>query len=101
MPNHSPNINTNAVTAPRFAGNENVARNDTQLASIRRHLEAGKTLTQMEALKAFSCFRLAARIDELKGSGMPIESRPVSVINAEGKRVRVAQYRLKVAGVVA
>lgn len=79
--------------------NANTSNSASQAESIRRHLEAGKSITAMEALKAFSCFRLAARIDDLKNAGLPIESRPVAVINADGKKVRVAQYSLKAAEV--
>lgn len=91
----TPDSCNDTLTAPRFTPSENVAPNTgTQLAGIRRHLEAGKTITSLEALKAFSCFRLAARIDELKNAGMLIDSRPVAAINAEGKKVRISEYRL-------
>lgn len=75
--------------------NENHNVGQSQCAQIRRHLEAGYSLTGLQALSQFSCFRLAARIDDLKNAGMLIVSQPVSVINADGKRVRVAEYSLK------
>lgn len=79
--------------------NENHNIGQSQCAQIRRHLEAGHSLTGLEALDLFSCFRLAARIGDLIGAGMPICSRPISVINADGKTVRVAQYSLMADGV--
>ena len=81
--------------------NPNSNTSGSQCAAIRRHLEAGKTITAIEALDAFGCFRLAARIDDLKNAGMLIESMPIPVTNADGKTVRVAQYSLMKVGVVA
>ncbi|WP_324731003.1 helix-turn-helix domain-containing protein [Pseudomonas paeninsulae] len=87
---------SNTLPAPRFALSENVApiHADTQLAAIRHWLEAGKSITAGEALSAFSCFRLAARINELRNRGLSVSSRLVPVVNAEGKTVRVAEYSL-------
>lgn len=75
--------------------NANSSNTASQVASIRRHLEAGKTITALEALSAFSCFRLAARINDLSNAGLLIESRPITVISADGKRARVAQYSMR------
>ncbi|WP_010486873.1 helix-turn-helix domain-containing protein [Pseudomonas sp. S9] len=74
--------------------NQNINTSVSQAAAIRSWLEAGKSITAGEALKQFSCFRLAARINDLRMSGMQISSRPVAVINAQGKQVRVAEYAL-------
>lgn len=74
--------------------NQNINTCSTQSASIRSWLEAGKTITAGEALKQFSCFRLAARINDLRMSGMQISSRQIAVTNAQGKKVRVAEYEL-------
>lgn len=81
--------------------NENHNIGQSQCAQIRRHLEAGHSLTGLQALSQFSCFRLAARIDDLRNAGMLIESQPISVINADGKTVRVAQYSLMTAEAIA
>lgn len=45
----------------------------TQTKVIKAHLEEGKTINPMEALISYGCFRLAARIKNLKDSGMTIE----------------------------
>ena len=37
----------------------------TQAIDIRMYLEAGYSLTQLEAIKRFKCMRLAARINQL------------------------------------
>ena len=45
----------------------------TQTKVIKAHLEDGKTIHPMEALISYGCFRLAARIKDLKDSGMTIK----------------------------
>ena len=46
----------------------------TQRAQIRAHLEAGRSITPLEALDLYGCYRLGARIHELKGEGLSILS---------------------------
>ena len=41
----------------------------TQAQRILIYLKTGKTLTPLEALKKFGCFRLAARISDLRSQG--------------------------------
>lgn len=62
---------------------------NTQKKSIAAALKRGDRLTPLQALKKYGCFRLAARISELRTEGMFIESR---LINVNGKTV--AQYYL-------
>ena len=38
----------------------------SQKSEILRHLKKGNSITQVEAFKLFSCFRLASRIEELR-----------------------------------
>lgn len=64
----------------------------TQLSGIRSWLEEGKSITPIQALSAFGCFRLGARIWELRNKfGMDIEMRMVD----SGKGSHYAEYRLK------
>jgi hypothetical protein len=42
---------------------------------IKTWLESGKTLTPIDALERFGCFRLAARIDDLRREGLEIETK--------------------------
>lgn len=49
----------------------------TQNQMIREHLEAGHKITPLEALNMFGCFRLGARIADLKKQGMHIETEIV------------------------
>lgn len=63
----------------------------SQEAQIEQHLRAGNSLTPLEALVKFGCFRLGARIKELRQSGMPIKTEIVRT--STGKRI--AQYSLQ------
>lgn len=62
----------------------------TQRDQILRSLKRGKTLTPMDALAQFDCFRLAARIAELRRDGHQIET-----IQEHRKGKRWARYRLR------
>jgi len=47
----------------------------SQRIKIKTWLESGKTLTPIDALERFGCFRLAARIDDLRRDGLDIETK--------------------------
>lgn len=64
----------------------------TQNEMIRKHLEEGRSLTPIDALNLYGCFRLATRIFELKKSGMDIETEMVEN-KSTGKRY--ARYFLR------
>lgn len=81
--------------------NPNIKNCASQRTLIKQHLQAGHTLTALQALRQFGCARLASRIDELRQSGMPISTEWLRIENAQGKRVRVARYRLVVGEVAA
>jgi len=59
----------------------------TQETRILAALQQGYRLTPLVALRRFGCFRLGARIYNLKRKGYKIESRLVKVNEA-----RVAEY---------
>jgi helix-turn-helix protein len=63
-----------------------------QAAKILAYLKAGNRITPLESLELFGCFRLGARIYDLKRAGHKIESEMIKV--QSGKRV--ASYRLVV-----
>lgn len=56
----------------------------TQTESIRKHLKNGFSINPLEALNLFRCFRLAARIEELRRDGMRICSE--IIIGPAGRR---------------
>ena len=65
-------------------------KNVSQCRAILAHLREGKTITGLEALNLFGCFRLPARIADLRKVGHVITRTLVKT--AAGKRV--AQYAL-------
>lgn len=46
----------------------------TQTDVIRSYLLEGNSITPIDALQRFGCFRLAARIEELRKAGLDIET---------------------------
>jgi hypothetical protein len=62
----------------------------TQAGRILAYLRAGNRLTALDALEQFGCFRLAARIHELRREGWAIEERTVETRGGK----RVAEYWL-------
>lgn len=61
----------------------------TQTARIRKHLEDGKTITPAMAITVYGIFRLAAVIDDLRNSGMEIDT----VIKHDEMGKKYAEYR--------
>ena len=61
----------------------------SQETRILSHLKSGKSITPIEGLNRFKCFRLASRINKLKKLGHNIKTTMVS----KGKK-RFAQYKL-------
>jgi hypothetical protein len=64
---------------------------DSQNALIKGWLLNGYSLTQLEALTQFGCFRLAARIADLRDKGLNVVTDMVTLDNGK----RVARYFLK------
>lgn len=50
-----------------------------QSEAILSHLRSGKSLTPLEALDLFGCFRLGARVYDLKAQGHDIEMEMVTM----------------------
>ena len=63
----------------------------TQETMILAYLQTGASLTPLEALERFQCFRLGARCWDLKKAGHDIRSEMVTL--PSGKHV--ARYRLE------
>jgi hypothetical protein len=62
---------------------------DSQTALIKGWLLNGRSITQMDALNMFGCFRLAARIANIREEGFDIVTDMITVNDK-----RVANYRL-------
>lgn len=62
---------------------------ESQTIRIKEHLLSGKSITPIEALNQYGCFRLGARIFDLKEQGLNIKTE---MVERNGKRF--AEYRL-------
>ncbi len=62
----------------------------SQKQDILEYLKDGNEITPMEALKKFGCFRLGARIWDLKTEGWEIEAE-----TTEENGKRFSRYKLK------
>jgi len=62
---------------------------DSQTALIKGWLLNGRSITQLDALNMFGCFRLAARIANIREEGFNIVTDMITVNDK-----RVANYRL-------
>lgn len=62
----------------------------TQTEAIRAHLLTGAGITPLQALDQYGCFRLAARIDELRREGMDIET-----VNEMRNGKKFARYQMR------
>ena len=63
---------------------------ETQNQKVLAYLKEGKTLTPMDALKMFGCFRLAGRIYDLRQLGWHIYCERIEVKDG----IRVGFYSL-------
>jgi hypothetical protein len=63
----------------------------SQTKQIADYLNKGKKLTPIDALTIFGCFRLAARIADLRANGMNIVTNKLKL----DKTRQVAQYSIK------
>ncbi len=61
-----------------------------QNARILAHLQTGRTLTALEALEWFKCFRLASRICDLRKAGNQIQKKTIKTNSGKS----IAQYYL-------
>jgi hypothetical protein len=65
--------------------------NKTQTERILKHLESGKSLTQMQALNLFDSFRLSGIIHRLRRRGYLINTKMIRVDSGK----YIAEYSLK------
>ena len=62
----------------------------SQSKQILNHLSKGVSITPIDALQMFGCFRLGARIKDLRNEGYPIKTTTIK----SGKK-RFASYTLE------
>ena len=65
---------------------------NSQLNNILLHLQNGNSITTLDALNLFGCFRLGARIFDLKQLGYNIVNTMITFENGK----RIASYSLRV-----
>lgn len=70
--------------------NENTKTSRSQTDLILEWMLAGHTITPLEALEKFKCFRLGARIADIKARGYLVYSEFVSTPSEK----KVKQYHL-------
>lgn len=58
---------------------------------IKEHLEKGRSITALEALARYDCFRLSARIANLRDQGLRIKTEIIETHTGK----RVAKYFLQ------
>ena len=66
----------------------------SQSIMILEHLQKNGSITQAEAIERFGCYRLGARIWDLRQSGHKIIRRMEEGTNRFGGRTRYARYSL-------
>ena len=64
---------------------------DSQNALIKSYILSGESITASEALNMYGCFRLAARIADLRDQSLNVVTEIVTLENGK----RVARYFLK------
>ena len=67
----------------------------SQNEMILAYLERNGSITQAEAMNAIGCYRLGARIWELKRQGVKIKRYMEEGLNRFGTRTRYARYILQ------
>lgn len=65
-----------------------------QTTRVLEYLKTKGSITQMEAMEALGCSRLAARIADLRKAGHTIHAERVVKHNRFGERCVVAEYTL-------
>lgn len=66
----------------------------TQNGMILNHLQAHGSITAKEAVELYGCYRLSARISDLRGAGFNIKSTTESGKNRFGESCHWTRYCL-------
>lgn len=66
----------------------------TQKEMILDYMKQTGGITAAEAMQEIGCYRLAARIADLKADGIGVKSEPVKSRNRWGKAIRFVRYSL-------
>lgn len=66
----------------------------TQAEMVLDYIKEFGSITPLEAIIDIGCYRLAARVSDLRKKGYPIKTKMVSVQNRYGGKSNVARYSL-------
>lgn len=64
-------------------------------ARILRHLQENGSITPLEALEQYGCYRLGARIWDLRHDGYSINTTIVEGVDRNGDPMRYARYTME------
>lgn len=67
----------------------------TQNQKILRYMKQYGSITPLDAMREFSCMRLAARVSDLRRMGIRIKTRKIASLNQYGETVHFAKYTLE------
>ena len=76
-------------------GSEKTSRKKSQCDKILAYMESGRSITPIEALGLFGCFRLSARIKDLRERGYMIRTNRIVRKNEDGTTKNYAEYSLE------
>lgn len=69
-------------------------RTETQCEKVLHYMQRFGSITPVEALDNIGCFRLAARIADLRGQGVQIKAERETHVNRLGDRATYTRYSL-------
>jgi hypothetical protein len=67
--------------------------NNTQLNQVLSHLKQGRSITQIDAIRLFNCYRLSAIIEKLRRQGCDIVTYNEPNLNNKGTHARYELVR--------
>ena len=67
----------------------------TQVQLILEYIDEFGSITPLEAMRDIGCYRLSARISDIKKLGYPVKTEIISVKNRRGNNSNVARYSLE------
>lgn len=67
----------------------------TQCEKIMSYMQEYGSITQLDALREFGCFRLASRVNDLRRNGIKIKTEMVRAKNRYGEPISFARYTLE------
>lgn len=68
----------------------------TQVQLILDYIDEFGSITPLEAIRDIGCYRLSARIADIKKLGYPVQTELIAVKNRRGTQSKVARYSLGV-----